>query len=76
VYALTEPRWWRIELPSACFAIREDARGIVVECAPYARRQALGKRIEQVLGHYRRQGADVCALWYEDWHEGWNTQIS
>lgn len=62
-----EGQWtglWRIVLPYACFGICENALGVVVRAPPIAK-WCVGKRIEQVLGAYRRKGAQVEATWYD-----------
>lgn len=56
--------WWLISLPSATFALFES-EGRVTACAPYGRRQSLGRPVSHALGYWRGRGAILRALWWD-----------
>lgn len=53
--------WVRVTTKRACFAlvVRD---GVVVECAPYARRASLGRPIADAAAYWRSKGATVVPL--------------
>lgn len=56
-------QYWRVELPTACFALESEWL-TVVAVAPYGRKSVTecGRSLPVVLGYWRQRGARVCCL--------------